>query len=62
MRIYKPHQRPDVELLVDGTWYPGELRGAWRRGGLDVCNVSWRERPGLTRIDIVVAERAGPAG
>src|SRR3954452_7164210 len=57
MKVYKPHERPEVEVLVDGTWYRGELRGTWRRGGVDVCNVSWRERPGMIRLDTVAAER-----
>jgi hypothetical protein len=24
--LYLPADRPDIEVLVDGTWYPGELR------------------------------------
>ena len=27
-KVYRPDERPDVEVLVDGTWCPGELR-AW---------------------------------
>ena len=34
--VYKPHERPEVEVLIDGTWHYGELRmwtqdnaGAW---------------------------------
>ena len=26
VHTYPIHQRPDVEVLVDGTWYLGELR------------------------------------
>ena len=26
--VYRASERPDVEVLVDGYWYPGELR-AW---------------------------------
>ena len=26
IHTYPIDQRPDVEVLVDGTWYPGELR------------------------------------
>jgi len=26
-----PTSRPDVEVLVDGTWHAGELGGTWRR-------------------------------
>jgi hypothetical protein len=63
MRIHKAHERPDVEVLVDGTWHRGELRGSWRRlDGADGCNVSWRERAGMTRLDTVSAERVRAAG
>jgi hypothetical protein len=24
--VYRPADRPDVEVLIGGTWYPGELR------------------------------------
>jgi len=47
MRIYRADERPDVEVLVDGTWWPGELRGTWTRDGQPVANVSWRTGPGL---------------
>jgi hypothetical protein len=63
MRIYKGHERPDVQVLVDGTWLPGELRGSLRRlDGADVCNVSWRKRAGMTRLDTVSTERVRAAG
>ena len=29
-KIYRPDERPDVEVLVGDTWCPGELR-AWAR-------------------------------
>jgi hypothetical protein len=62
MRIYKPHERPGIEVLIDGNWHPGELRGTWRRlEGADVCNVAWRERPGMTRLDTVSADRVRSA-
>jgi hypothetical protein len=57
MTVYKPSERPDVEVLVDGTWHPGELRGTWQRNGKDLCNVSWRDRPGMTHLDTVAADR-----
>jgi hypothetical protein len=40
MTIYQPHERPEVEVLVDGTWYPascaapGSAAAASRLGGL----------------------------
>jgi hypothetical protein len=60
MRIYKPHERPDVEILVDGTWYPGELRGRWRRGGKTLCNVAWHDRRGATHLTTVPVDRIRP--
>ena len=43
-------ERPDVEVLVDGVWYPGELR-AWSRpfpnaGGIWWGNVDYRTGTG----------------
>jgi len=57
VHIYRPYERPDVEVLVEGTWWPGELRGYWDRGGRRLMNVSWRTAPGMTRLDTVPAER-----
>jgi hypothetical protein len=41
--VHKPADRPDVEVLVEGTWCPGEVRmstqlddGGW------VFSVQWR--------------------
>jgi len=61
-RVYDPWDRPDVEVLVDGQWCPGELRawfpdevtGSWR------ANVSWRREYGRTFIETVVADRVRP--
>jgi hypothetical protein len=36
MRIYKPHERPDVEVLVDGTWPP------WVAWGIEAQDVPGR--------------------
>jgi len=62
MRTYKPHERPDIEVLVNGIWYPGQLRASWRRHGRKFHSVSWTERPGMTRLDTVPAARVRPAG
>jgi hypothetical protein len=62
MKVYMPHERPQVEVLVDGVWYPGELRGEWRRHGRRLCNVSWRPRVGLARLDTVTADRVRLVG
>lgn len=47
-RVYRPDQRPDVEVLVDGTWQEGELL-TWSRGpdGAWWANVRHRAGPGL---------------
>lgn len=57
-RIYSGHDRPFVEVLVDGIWYPGELRawlpnddGGWR------ANVGYTVKPGWNYIATVPAER-----
>jgi hypothetical protein len=34
VHIYSPADRPDVEVLVDDTWHPDELRGWWGWPGL----------------------------
>jgi len=60
VRVYQPHERLDVEVLVNGTWHPGELRGTWRRHGRKLCNVSWRDRPGMTHLNTVPADRVRP--
>lgn len=60
-RVYAPADRPLIEVLVDETWRPGELR-AWsqREGGAWWGNVSWSAGPGLTYLDTVPAERLRP--
>lgn len=55
--FYRPDQRPDVEVLVDVQWWPGELRGWWDLDDARVLNVSWRSGPGMTRLGTVAAER-----
>jgi hypothetical protein len=60
MCVYKPDQRPDVEVMVDGTWWPGELRGWWDRDGVRLMNVQWRTGPSQVRLDTVLAELVRP--
>lgn len=48
--------RSDVEVFVDGVRRPGTLHEIWRRGGEDLCEVSWHPGPGVTRIDTVSAQ------
>lgn len=42
-RVYRPDERPDVEVLVSGVWRVGELR-MWSqlKDGLWQGNVQWR--------------------
>lgn len=61
MHVYRPDERPDIEVEVDGRWYPGELRGWWDRGGRRLMNVQWRQAVGLTRLETIPAERVRPA-
>lgn len=49
-RVYSPDQQPDVEVLVDGQWWPGTLR-AWRRTETGwVALVEWNHGPGLNYL------------
>lgn len=42
--VYKPLDRPDVEVLVDGTWCPGELR-MWTQHDDDTWTADVQYRP-----------------
>lgn len=61
-RVYPPGDRPDVEVLIDNTWHPGELR-MWKPDGDDgwVAQVQWRP-PGTNsrRIDDFPTESVRP--
>lgn len=52
---YRPDERPDVEVLRDGVWCPGELRAWQQREDGWWANVQWRPAPGMTYIDTVSA-------
>lgn len=56
--VPKPGDRPDVEVLVDDHWWPGELR-MWTQhdDGTWTAQVQWRRRPADTHIDTFPAER-----
>ena len=44
--VYAAHERPDVEVLWEGAWCPGELRMQRRdETGQWLCQVQYR-RPG----------------
>ena len=50
-RTYSGWARKDVEVLVDGTWYDGELR-SWDRAGSGSWSgvvVTWRRELGARR-------------
>ena len=50
-RVYAPHERPDIEVLLDGVWLTGELR-MWsqREDGSWWGNVQWRPANDPTRM------------
>lgn len=50
-----------VEVLVDGTWYPGELR-SWDKdeAGAWSAMVEWTTAPGSTFLGRVPADRLRP--
>ncbi|WP_426243798.1 hypothetical protein [Nocardioides sp. LHG3406-4] len=60
-QVYSGWERPLVEVLVDGIWYPGGLR-AWLPVGEDewAANVSWTRSPGSAFLDTVTADRVHP--
>jgi len=43
--VFPAHERPDVEVLWEGEWCPGELRMQTYRAGQWWCDVQYR-RPG----------------
>ena len=59
--VLPPGDRPDIEVSIDDTWHPGELR-MWTRAddGTRAAQVQWRAEAGMTRIDTVPAERVRP--
>lgn len=55
--VYAPADRPDVEVLVDGDWLPGEARMRWiDDAGIWWYQVQWRP-PGTNtrRLDNIPA-------
>jgi hypothetical protein len=55
--VFLPADRPEVEVLVDGSWHYGELR-MWSRGqdGAWLANVTWGREAGEHRIDTFAAD------
>lgn len=59
--VYKPHERPDAEVYVEGTWYHAEIR-MWSRddaGGWH-AQCTWHKAAGETRIDTFPAHEVRP--
>ncbi len=61
--VYSPADRPEVEVLVDGAWFYGELR-MWtqHRDGSWWANVMWSSAVAENRLDTFNAEDVGPVG
>lgn len=59
--IYTGEDRREVEVLVDGVWRYGELRG-WQRDaeGAWKGSVTWSAGPGQNRLDNFPAEQIRP--
>ena len=49
--MYRPDERPDVEVRRDGVWHQGELRDWQQREDGWWANVQWRPKAGMTFID-----------
>jgi len=58
---YPPADRPEVKVLVDGVWYPGELR-MWTQAieGSWFANVTWSRVSGKPWLDTVPANHVRP--
>ena len=55
--VYEPLKAPDVEVEVDGQWWPGEARmRTTHKGGRLSYSVQYH-RDGSTYLDKVPAER-----
>jgi hypothetical protein len=56
--VYRAADRPDVEVLIDGTWHPGELR-MWspRADGNWEGNVMYSTGPAENRLDTFPEDR-----
>jgi hypothetical protein len=55
--VYEPLEAPDVEVEVDGRWWPGEARmRTTHKGGRVSYQVQYR-RDGFSYLDRFAAER-----
>lgn len=55
--VYHPADRPDVEVMVDGNWHPGELRMWQPTPDGWAGQVQWRREVGMTFLDSFPAAR-----
>lgn len=60
-RIYPPAKWPDVEVLVDGAWYPGELRAWTSTPDGWVAQVQWRRAVAENRLSNFHEDQVRPA-
>lgn len=59
-RVYPPAERPDVEVLVEGTWYAGDLRMWSRVDDLWIAQVRWNRGPGENLVGNFPEDRVRP--
>lgn len=56
--VFKPEERPLVEVLIDGRWLPGELRmWAQDENGDWTANVKYTDEEHFNYITTVVADQ-----
>lgn len=60
-RTFPPAERPDIEVLVDGTWHPGELRAWHLRAGAWWANVNYRLGAAQQYVNVVPADHVRQA-
>lgn len=60
--VFRPDDRPECEVLVDGTWFPGEVR-MWTETPTGwVAEVGFNTGPAQNRIDSFPFEDVRPQG
>ncbi len=59
--VFQGNDQPGVQVLREGDWHGGELRGWYQRDtGWDAM-VQYRVGPGTTYVERVPADRVRPA-
>lgn len=59
-RVYPPAEQPEVEVLVDGSWYPGDLRSWTSTPDGWVAQVRWNRAPGENLLGNFPEDRVRP--